>query len=122
MIAVNIKPGVNVKGLKAPMWRAYEVYAGLYMLTGNTPAITSAVAVRDGPSLHPHGYAIDCRSRDLTHDLAYWMARLMQDKLTSDYDVIYKTDPRHFHIEYQRYLDDQEPWKIKTSQLILLEE
>ena len=73
--------------------------------------MTDGVSPRkDVASLHPKGYAIDVRIRDVGVDKASIIAKILQEVLGADYDVIlYST---HIHIEYQRHLDDGEDWVI----------
>lgn len=116
---VAIKHGVNVEGLKAPMLHAWQWYKRLYLLTGNEPVITDGVSPRNQYSLHPLGYAIDVRLRDLMGgniERINLFQKTLQEILTDDYDVIlfYQSGVPYLHIEYQRHIDDEQLLHLET--------
>ena len=103
---IKIKKGVKMHGLKTSMIKPVSFLDKIFMMVGVDFVITSAIRPLKGneKSLHPHGHAIDVRTRDLNHLQKSALLVLLIQYLGNDYDVIeYDT---HFHIEYQRHLDD----------------
>lgn len=93
-------------GLRASMIKPISFLDKFFLMLGLDFVITDAIRPLEGneKSLHPHGHAIDVRTRDLTHLQKAALLVLLIQYLGNDYDVIeYDT---HFHIEYQRHLDD----------------
>jgi hypothetical protein len=101
---IKKKRGVVVKGLKVPMIKPMQLAHDLYQLAGVNLVLSVGIAKRKNKSLHPLGYAIDIRTRDLTNSQKSIIFAILVRQLGNDYDVImYDT---HIHIEYQRVLDD----------------
>ena len=103
---IKIKRGVKMHGLRASMIKPISFLDKFFLMLGLDFVITDAIRPLEGneKSLHPHGHAIDVRTRDLTHLQKAALLVLLIQYLGNDYDVIeYDT---HFHIEYQSHLDD----------------
>jgi hypothetical protein len=103
---IKIKRGVKMHGLKTSMIKPISFLDKVFLMLGVDFVITSAIRPLKGneKSLHPYGHAIDVRTRDLTHLQKAALLVLLIQYLGNDYDIIeYGT---HFHIEYQRHLDD----------------
>ena len=103
---IKIKHGVKMHGLKTSMIKPISFLDKIFLMLGVDFVITSAIRPLKGneKSLHPHGHAIDFRTRDLKHLQKASLLVLLIQYLRNDYDVIeYDT---HIHIEYQRHLDD----------------
>lgn len=103
---IKIQKGVKMHGLKTSMIKPISFLDKIFMMLGVDFVITSAIRPLKGneKSLHPHGHAIDFRTRDLKHLQKASLLVLLIQYLRNDYDVIeYDT---HIHIEYQRHLDD----------------
>ena len=103
---IKIKHGVKMHGLKTSMIKPISFLDKIFMILDVDCVITSAIRPLKGneKSLHPHGHAIDIRTRDLSFLQKGALLVLLIEYLGNDYDVVeYKT---HFHIEYQRHLDD----------------
>jgi hypothetical protein len=96
-------------GLKTSMIKPISFLDKFFLMLGVDFVITSAIRPLKGneKSLHPHGHAIDVRTRDLTHLQIGALLVLLTKYLGNDYDVLeYET---HIHIEYQRQIDDNKP-------------
>lgn len=66
---------------------------------GGQAYITSACEGEHGPgSLHPHGYALDFRIRDIPNAKRPALAEAVSEALGDDYDVV--LEPTHLHVEY----------------------
>lgn len=103
---IKIGKGVKMHGLKTSMMKPISFLDKIFMMLGIDFVVTSAIRPLKGneKSLHPHGHAIDIRTRDLSFLQKGALLVLLIEYLGNDYDVIeYDT---HFHIEYQRHLDD----------------
>ena len=113
---IKLKKGVNTEGLKQPMLRPINTAHFLMQMTGNDLVITDAIRPPSPNSLHPDGYAVDIRTRDLTKNQKNNMVLALNYLLGKDYDVVqYDT---HIHIEYQRYLDDSLPLKLDHLEVV----
>lgn len=100
---MKVKTGVKIQGLKQTMVKPLCFLDTIYKMIGVELVVTDAIRKGDG-SLHNSGHAVDVRTRDLTHIQKACVLSLLIMHLGNDYDVIaYDT---HFHIEYQRQLDD----------------
>lgn len=113
---IKVKKGVKTKGLKRPMVKVLDFANDLYSLCGVDLVITDAVAKRGKDSLHPLGFAIDIRTRNLNHNQTSIIFTLLIKHLGNDYDVIrYET---HIHIEYQRHIDDNKQADFEKTFLV----
>ena len=97
------KGGVSIFGLREEMFFAMrQIDDAAHWLDADYQATcTSAV---DGHhsrnSLHYDGRAIDIRTFDLPPDVSREQyARLIRQRLSSDYDVV--VEPDHIHVEWQ---------------------
>lgn len=93
-------------GLKTSMIKPMDFLYKIFLMLGVDCVISDGMRPLKGneKSLHPHGHAIDVRTRDLNHLQKAALLVLLIQHLGNDYDVIeYDT---HIHIEYQRQLDD----------------
>jgi len=96
-------------GLKKSMEKPIDFLDKIFLMLGVDFVVTDAMRPLNGneKSLHPKGHAIDVRTRDLSHLQKASLFVLLNKYLGNDYDVIeYET---HFHIEYQRHIDDNKP-------------
>ena len=106
---IKIKRDVKMHGLKTSMIKPISFLDKIFLMLGVDFVITDAIRPLKGneKSLHPHGHAIDVRTRDLSHFQKAALLVILIQYLGNDYDVIeYDT---HIHIEYQRHLDDNRP-------------
>lgn len=119
-MTLYLKKGVKIDGLKQPMDRVIRLWLTICDIYGVKPVITDGVRPITGNerSLHPHGLAVDLRTRDMLEkgkDIRP-AADLLKYNLGKDYDVLtYKT---HLHVEYQRFLDDQKAGSIFATKSI----
>jgi len=106
---IKIKRDVKMHGLKTSMIKPISFLDKIFLMIGVDFVITDAIRPLKGneKSLHPHGHAIDVRTRDLSHLQKAALLVLLTKYLGNDYDVLeYET---HIHIEYQRQIDDNKP-------------
>lgn len=100
-MALEIKSGVRVQGLRPETLLAIQVIEGAYRDAGISVAtLTAAIDGKHMPgSLHYVGCAVDFRIRDIPQEQREPLRASIARRLTSDYDVVLEGD--HFHIEYQ---------------------
>jgi hypothetical protein len=96
---VNVKQGVSLEGLRPVILNILPVLDKISQEVANRDTIiTSAVSSRSVLSLHPLGYAIDIRTRDLTEKQLFNYVVEIKIKLSTCYDVV--QEPDHIHIEF----------------------
>lgn len=99
MMAVGLKPGVKVRGLRPEMALAMT-FAAMVCQRHDTDFIVTSVC--DGAhsrgSLHYKGLAFDMRTRNMTVQKAREVKSELKDILGAEYDVVLETD--HIHCEY----------------------
>lgn len=112
---MKIKTGVSLMGLKIQMRVVMKIYSGLCAEFGIEPVITAGTEytafdslseelelIHTPGSLHPFGYALDLRNRDLeTLDKVRFAAKLQKrlDDISSKYKVI--LEKTHIHVEFR---------------------
>lgn len=102
MAIVRIKPGVRIGGLRAEMTVAVIAAKSIYdALGGYDLTITSgAEGKHQRGSRHYSGCAIDIRAKHLSEHHRAEAERELQLSLGLDYDVVYNSKYKIFHIEY----------------------
>ncbi len=104
---MTLKSTVSVKKLQSQTLLAMIVANEVYRSIGADLTITSVCDSHDNsptPTLHPTGFAFDCRTRDLRSvDIPTILAGI-RSKLTLEYDVVDETGNTvkgpHIHIEF----------------------
>jgi len=97
---MRLKPGVRVQGMQPELMLAMVVANEVYKSHNIEFVVTSVVDGRHShTSLHYSGNALDCRTRDMSRDLAEFVTKEIKEGLGDDYDVILESN--HIHIEYQ---------------------
>lgn len=96
---MNIKPGVDVKGIKPEIVIAMMVANDAYRQYGINLTITAAL---DGKhmenSKHYEGLAIDLRTRNVPPEILPVVLDTIRRNLGRQYDVAMESD--HIHIEF----------------------
>lgn len=96
---IALKGGVKAKGIQSELLLAVMVIDGVYTRNHCPLTITSLTDGQHSPdSLHYKGYALDCRTRDISVPLLDVIVREIKESLGSDYDVVLEGD--HLHVEY----------------------
>lgn len=99
-MSLFIKEGVRIQGLRPETGLALQIIEGAFRDAGHPCTLTAAI---DGKhmagSLHYVGCAVDIRTRDLQPSELETLKAELQNRLSSDFDVVLEGD--HFHIEYQ---------------------
>ena len=95
---IQIKEGVDVRGLHSKLWDAIYIIEPLFTSKSLDLVITSGLDGRHSyKSLHFSGLAIDIRTRDYPYPSE--LCSLIKDLLPKAYDVV--LEATHIHIEYQ---------------------
>ena len=119
-MTIYLKKGVTIDGLKQPMDKVIRLWATICDIVQVKPVVTDGVRpYKDKErSLHPHGLALDLRTRDMIgkgKDI-YPILDLLKYNLGREYDVILYDS--HIHVEYQKFLDDQNEGSIFATEFI----
>jgi hypothetical protein len=99
---LDIKPGVDLSGLRPEMLVALQVASEVFAQEGHRCTVTSA---RDGKhnagSLHYVGLAVDLRTSTagIERPEARRIVSILRSRLGAQYDVVAEYD--HIHIEFQ---------------------
>ena len=105
---MKIKKGV-VYLPEPEMYKAQVIIGGVFKSHGKKLVITSGREGNHGDnSLHPFGYAFDCRIRFWTKKKREKVAREIQELLPFPYDLVVKHKPPHYHCEYD--VTKTNPW------------
>jgi hypothetical protein len=98
---MKVKAGVIIQGLAPCMRKALIVCERIYHRHGTQFVITSGLdGCHSAGSLHPYGYAIDCRTRDLkSEENRIEVYEQLKSEL-NEYDVVLEKD--HIHIENEK--------------------
>lgn len=98
---MRLKEGVSLEGLHQQMHMALLIIEEAYFEKGAELTVTSTTEGDHGHhSLHYAGYAVDCRTRDVTPALASEIAAVLSSRLRavdSRFDVV--LEPTHIHVE-----------------------
>jgi len=102
---MKIKEGVKLSDLSLEMYPAVCETNKVYEMFGYELTITStADGIHQADSLHPFGYAFDCRINDIKkEDIQRVFNTLMYRLSVLGYQVILETD--HIHIEDEETKD-----------------
>lgn len=104
MAHLTIKPGVDINGLQAVMWRAAADVAEVYEEFGLPCIITSALDGRhSAKSFHYVGLALDFRTHVIPKGTEQAVADRVVQKLGPKFDVILEaldTPNEHLHVEF----------------------
>ena len=102
-VKMKLKEDVVVQGLTNEILLAIIVSNDVYRELGHELTITSMLDGRHSNySSHYAGKAIDIRTRTLTHDEAEKARLMIENRLTTDYQVLLEKD--HIHLQYR-------PWR-----------
>ena len=98
-MALSLKPGVVLTGLRTEMAIAAQVVADVYAELGADCVITSALdSTHSANSLHYVGAALDFRTSVLSAEDQGSLVETVKERLGEDFDVVLETD--HLHIEH----------------------
>lgn len=102
---MNLKPGVNLKGLQPQMVLAAVVVNHVYETTYALECtITSANDSTHSPhSLHYEGFALDFRTHNIPRDKLDEVVTEIKASLGAAFDVLLEgrdTPNEHIHVEY----------------------
>lgn len=98
-MALSIKPGVRLLGLKPEIQIGLQVAEGVYAAHGWTLRLTSGVEGRHmRASLHYAGQAVDLGLPPSGTDLPAFVAEL-KVALCEEFDIVLEAD--HAHLEFQ---------------------
>ena len=98
--SISIKPGVDISGIQPEMALALPIIATVYAEFGVECVITSSKDGKHGRnSLHYVGFALDFRTRDLSHDDQLKLQKILCERLQVQFDVVLEKD--HLHVEFQ---------------------
>jgi hypothetical protein len=96
---ISYKSGVKLNGIQPEMVAALPVIASCYHHMGYDCIFTSVCdGVHSTRSLHYAGLAVDCRTRHMTAGTVPDVAKLISERLGSDFDVVIESD--HVHVEF----------------------
>tara|TARA_R110002074_G_scaffold6353_1_gene29275 strand:+ start:824 stop:1141 length:318 start_codon:yes stop_codon:yes gene_type:complete len=100
-MAIKIKRGVKINGLKPEMVMGLVVTEGYFNDNGlSDVTVTSAVDGTHGiGSLHYVGYAADVRIWEIVNDYLPQFTEGLSEALGEEFDVVLESD--HIHIEFQ---------------------
>lgn len=102
-MALQLKPGVSVKGVQPETLLAMQVADGVYTDLGILETVVTSVVdgTHGDKSLHPAGYAFDQRLPSRSSAVISFderAAHLMHQRLGPQYDVVLEGD--HIHTEF----------------------
>lgn len=101
---MQIKPGVNIQGIKLEMRTALVHAEIIWREHGQELVVTSGLeGEHRAGSLHYYGYALDFRSKYFSKEDKIKVAQIYQKILGTDYMVL--NEPTHIHVEYRRILE-----------------
>ena len=99
-MALSLKEGVQLTGLRPEMVLATVVIDAVYTELGVPTVITSAVDGQHSEnSLHYTGLALDFRTNTLPPDFQGKLLNLVTTRLGAEFDVVLEED--HLHVEFQ---------------------
>lgn len=112
-LAVSTKDGVSLKGLKPEILNILPVLDRIHakVVLSRETVITDAISSRPYKSLHPQGYAIDIRIRDLTDEEVLNLYVEIVMAIGQCYDVVQEDD--HIHIEYDPIIGRCDPHQLE---------
>ena len=100
-MAVEIKEGVSIRGLRSETVYALRVIEGAFQDAGY-PTVTLTAGV-DGShsraSLHYVGCAVDIRTNNIASSKLEPLRVEIARRLGAEFDVVFESN--HFHIEFQ---------------------
>lgn len=96
---MQVKDGVSLFGLK-PEMRKVLMWCDALIARYKVPFVVTSTTegVHSSASLHPFGYAVDVRTRDLTLIQVNQLADQLRQRLGDRYDVV--IEKTHLHIEF----------------------
>lgn len=102
MTYIQIKPGVDMSGLRREIWRKAHDIADVFDSYNYECVITSAFRPEKPHSLH-HGYALDFRAKHIRSEAE--RLTILSELIGAcgpDYDVILHGEGGniHYHVEY----------------------
>jgi uncharacterized protein YcbK (DUF882 family) len=96
---MEIKKGVNIKGIKGEIILGYIIVSEIYREMGKRIVVTSALdGIHKEKSKHYDGHALDFRIWDFNDKELLKLHKKAQLNLGEQFDVVLEKD--HLHIEF----------------------
>ena len=103
---MKVKDGVELKDLNIVMRPALMAADKIWSKHGRELVITSTGdGVHSPASLHPYGYAFDCRTRYFGAEQILEVARELREALPAGFQVI--VEKSHIHVEFDDILSER---------------
>lgn len=102
---MKIKPGrrgASIAGIKPEAVIGMMVAKSVFDARHQPFQLSSGLEGRHGRnSLHFVGLAFDISAREVSEDLYQILTAQLSEHLGDEFDVVFETDPDHWHIEFQ---------------------
>lgn len=100
-MALRLKPGVRIHGLRPEVVLALQVLVGSFGKAGGYDVtVTAGIDGAHSPgSLHYSGAAVDIRTRDVPKEKLPSIVADARESLGADFDLVVESD--HLHVEFE---------------------
>lgn len=102
---IQLKSKVKILGIKPELVLTLMLVNQVFLKYNLHMIITSMLDGQhsDG-SLHPYGFAVDIRSRNISRDFIQKIVRDLKEMFDEQLDIVLESD--HFHIEFDPHLEE----------------